>query len=265
LNRSYREARDQANALQDQYREVTEENKSLAARLRQKEDDLTRREKEISAKERELQNRETEAESRDKKIATLERDLAKKEDRSLFGIRLNYQRILFLFDRSGSIVQNNWKEVIVGTCREILQNCDVEEFAIVAFSSEMLFYPPSRGLMYAGSTENKQKAIQWLDRDLLFGGSTHIHEALKIAYEEYGKLDAIFLVTDGLPSAQNRTPESIQREIIRYIEAQVRKKVETRVITIAIGYPPADAQQYADIYKYLHEISNLTKGQYLGR
>lgn len=265
LSRWYKDAQEQASALKGKNQDLADENKTLAQRLAQKESELARREQDISAREQDIRKRESELESKDKKIATMEQNLNKKDDRSLFGIKLTYQRILFLFDRSGSIVQNNWKDVIIGTCREILEHCEVEEFAIIAFSSDMRYFPPRRGLMWAGNEENKKKAVDWLKSGIEFGGTTHIHEALKIAYEEYGRLDAIFLITDGLPTAPNRTTQDIEREIIRYIERQVADKVTTKITTIAIGYPPAEAQQYAAIYKYLHRIADLTGGQYLGR
>jgi hypothetical protein len=261
----YKEAKEQANSLKGQYQNAAEDNKTLAQRLSQKETELSKREREIAAREEEIRKREEETASKNQKIAVMEQDLNKKDDRSLFGVKLSYQRILFLFDRSGSIVQNNWKETIIGTCKEILEHCEVEEFAIVAFSSDMRFCPPRRGLMWAGDNENKKKAVQWLQQNVEFGGTTHIHEAIRIAYEDYGRLDAIFLLTDGLPSVQNRTTQDVEKEIIRYIEKQVGDKVATKIISIAIGYPPADAEQYAAIYKYLHRISDLTGGQYLGR
>lgn len=265
FSRWYQEAKEQLTTLKGKYQDSVEEKNNLNTRLRSKEQELREKEAALNIKEEEIRKREAEMAARELKMEALQDELVKKDERSLFGIKLSYQRIVFLFDRSGSIVQNDWKKVIIDTCKEVLQNCEVEEFAVIAFSSEMLFFPGQRGLMLGGSRDNKQKAIDWLANKLEFGGNTHVHEALKIAYEEYGKLDAIFLVTDGLPCAYNYSTDALIREVVRYTQAQVQKQVATKIITIAIGYPPTEVQQFAEIYKYLHTISDITGGQYLGR
>lgn len=265
LEKWYKEAKRKNTLLRGRYEKLINRNNNLSSRLGSKSNQLRSRERIIAQKEREIRNREIEITIKEKQIIRLRKLLEKKADKSLFGIKLKYQRIVFLFDRSGSIIQNNWKSVIINTCKEILSQCEVDEFAIIAFSSRMAFFPQRRGVMAAGGKRNNTRAINWLKNSVRFGGSTHLHQALEIAYEEYGNLDAIFLITDGLPSAVGRSSTSLQKQIIRYIKAKVRKNITTKIITIAIGYPPANAKEYADIYKYLHQISELTGGQYLGR
>lgn len=264
LEKWYKETKEKADQLSLQYKGVLDQNSTLASRLSDKGEELRRREKEIVSKERQIQDREREILNKEKQIQDLKSLLEKKVDKSLFGIQLKYSRIVFLFDRSGSIVQNKWKEVIIGTCEEILRQCEVEQFAIVAFSADMLFYPPRRGLMAGGGQENIQKAIHWLKEGMDFGSYTHLHDAIKIAYEEYPDLDAIFILSDGLPTAMGRSSISLQQEILQYVTRQSQEK-KTKIITMAIGYPPADAKEYAEIYNYLNKIAKITGGQYLGR
>ncbi len=264
LEKWYQETKEKADKLSAQYKGALDQNNTLSSRLSDKNEELRKREREIVVKERQIQDRESEIVAKEKKIDELKKLLERKADKSLFGIQLKYRRIVFLFDRSGSIVQNNWKEVIIGTCEEILRQCEVEQFAIVAFSADMLFFPPRRGLMAGGEQENIQKAIRWLREGMDFGSYTHLHEAIKIAYEEYPDLDAIFLLSDGLPTAMGRSSPALQKEILQYVTKQTKEK-QTKIITIAIGYPPADAKEYAEIYQYLNTIAKITGGQYLGR
>ena len=264
LENWYKQAQEKIASLSRQYEGAVEQNDTLSDVLKKKQDALAAREREIYSKEKQIRAREQDIKAKERQINALHKLLEKKSDKSLFGIKLTYQRIMFLVDRSGSIIQNSWKQVVLDTCKEILQHCEVDEFAIIAFSSDMAFFPPRRGLTASGSQEQKEKAMHWLSSDVRFGGATHLHEALALAYEEYGSLDAIFILTDGLPSARGRSSRSLQRQIIKYIEAQTRKKVKTKIIAIAIGYPP-NTNEYSAIYKYLHQISRLTGGQYLGR
>lgn len=251
---------DEINAASEK---IEKQNKSLITRLSTKEKQLT----EIEAQ---IQKREQEIKEKEDAIEALEKTLQNKGDKSLFGIKLKYKRIVFLLDKSGSIIANHWKKVIIDTCGEVLQHCEVEEFSIIAFSSNMRFYPSKKGLMAAGDDLNKNRAMFWLKKKLRFGGSTYVHEALKIAYEDYGDLDAIFLLTDGLPYAPKKSSADLQKEILDYIREKQKQGSKTRIITVAIGYPPTEdgnkeKTDYADIYKYLHTLSDLTNGQYVGR
>ncbi|WP_372368439.1 VWA domain-containing protein [Candidatus Uabimicrobium sp. HlEnr_7] len=256
-------AQQQLDEINSASQKIADQNKTLISRLESKEQQL----KDIEAQ---IKQREQEIEQKEDAIETLEETLKKKGDKSLFGIKLKYKRIVFLLDKSGSIISNHWKKVIIDTCEEVLQHCEVDEFAVVAFSSNMKFYPKSKGLMAAGDEQNKNNAVHWLKRKLRFGGSTYVHEALRIAYEDYGNLDAIFLLTDGLPYAPKQSSSDLQKQILDYIRKKQGSGSKTRIITIAIGYPPTEdgkkeKTQYADIYKYLHTLSELTNGQYVGR
>jgi hypothetical protein len=154
--------------------------------------------------------------------------------------------------------------VVIDTCKQILEHCEVDEFAIIAFSSDTLYFPHKRGLTTSGTPENKKAATDWLDTKVRFGGNTHLHEALALAYEEYSPLDAIFILTDGLPTAKGHTSRELQRKILAYLTKKKSEKDQPKIITIAIGFPP-DANEYAEIYRFLHKICEMTDGQYLGR
>ncbi|HNZ65795.1 MAG: hypothetical protein KBC30_10000 [Planctomycetes bacterium] len=269
----------QLKRLDEQNTQLTKDSKNtqtknieLEKRLAAKEIDVQIWEQKIQEREKNLGARESDIREKEEKIAALEALLATKEDKSLFGVQLHYKRIVFLFDRSGSIKQNQWESVIIGTCKEILTHCEVDEFAIIAFSSDLKYFPARRGLCASGSPTEKQKAIQWLTTQIRFSGVTHLHEAIQVAYEDYGNLDAIFILTDGMPEmnrgirASYLPPDVLQKKIISYVQNKVRDNIKTKIITIAIGYPPEiEKQKYSDIYKFLHKLSNMTNGQYLGR
>lgn len=260
-----KQLKSQNQKLNEDKQNALNRNSELEQRLASKEIDVQSWEQQIQSKEQSLWNREQELQNKENRIKALEEMLAKKEDKSLFGVQLHYNRIIFLVDKSGSIIQNKWKNVLIDTCQEILLNCEVDEFAIIAFSSSLKFYPSRRGLLSSGSIENKNKALQWLNHDITFSGATHLHEAIKVAYEEYGTLDAIFILTDGRPETAVRSPESLQKEILEYVQKKVNNNIKTKIIAISIGYPPASYKEYQAIYDYLHKISNLTNGQYMGR
>lgn len=258
ITQQYQQIQTQLQQAKEQLQATLNQNQSLQSRLELKN-------KETKAQSQSVQSQAETLRTYEQRIETLQQQIAQNAEKSLFGIKLQYHKVVILLDRSGSITSNNWKPLVIKTCSEILQHCDVDEFAIIAFSSEMLFYPHRRGMTAAGTKEEKEKAIRWVEKDLPFEGATHLRQALQMAYEDYGEVDAIFILTDGLPEERGHTSLFLQDEIVKNIRYQVGQKNKAKIIAISIGYPPTNAQQYIEIYKYLHRIAELTGGQYLGK
>ncbi|MEK7485523.1 MAG: hypothetical protein AABZ60_14455 [Planctomycetota bacterium] len=219
----------------------------------------------------ELKSMETDREEQlklaQKKIKLLEEQAKNLGAKSIFGIQPQYKRVLFLLDCSGSIEQSpKVKEMIMQTFTEVINHCAIDEFALVGFAASMHYFPEREGLMMDGREEHKKLASEWY-RKQTFKGQTFLRVALEKAYEEYDDIDAIFILTDGAPreGGTESTPYLIEK-IKQYVRAQVQKqkggKIQTRIVALATGVPP---QEHEKVYQFLHEITDLTGGQYLGR
>jgi len=247
--------------------ELQREKQLLSDKVVQLEQDI-KRETEKNQQSRSMEtDREEQLELAQIKIENMEKQLNTLGTKSIFGIKPRYHRVVFLVDRSGSLRRSKGlKQLVVDTLSEILNHCTIDEFAVIAFSSTMKFYPPVRSTMVDGREEHKKKAANWYSSQS-FRGQTYLRQAIEHAYEDYGELDAIFILTDGLPreGAPETTPYLIE-EIKQYVRKQVKrqksKEVKTRIVAIATGVPP---DEHEKVYNFLHAIAELTQGQYLGR
>jgi chemotaxis protein histidine kinase CheA len=246
--------------------EIRKEKRLLAQQLEELTKDLSRSSEKVETVKSMEADREQQLHLAQRKIQKLEEQLKVLGKKSIFGIEPRYSRVVFLVDRSGSIVHSKIKPVIIDTFSQVLSHCEIDEFALIAFSSNMYFYPIRQGTMLDGRDEHKKEVAQWYENQS-FTGQTNIRQAIKHAYEDYGNLDAIFILTDGLPREGNKeaTPGIIE-DIKRYVKAKVQEQktqaVKTRIITISIGVPP---DEHKEVYEFLHSLSELTEGQYLGR
>lgn len=247
--------------------ELKKEKELLAEQLKQLQQDIQQNSNKIEHIKSIETDREKQIELAQRKIEKLEEKIKTLGAKSIFGIEPEYRRVVFLVDRSGSLRrEKKIQQLIINTLSEILNHCSIDEFAIIAFASSMEFYPPMKGTMVDGREEHKKKASEWYSKQS-FTGQTYIREAIQRAYEDYGDLDAIFILTDGLPrEGDPQTTPYLIEEIKRYVRKQATlqkdKKVQTRIVALATGVPP---EEHEKVYEFLHAITEITNGQYLGR
>lgn len=161
----------------------------------------------------------------------LERRRIEEEDRRLkmvtstqfFGIRIVSQRVTFVIDISGSMVEltraryvDEKGEQRITVAQRELKRC-IESLApgalfnVIAFNSGV-----DRWLEdgIAGSTpENREQAKAWVER-LGAGGGTNIYDSLQEAFRD-PEVDTIYLLSDGEPTAGTHTDPGTIREHVR--------------------------------------------------
>lgn len=247
--------------------ELKKQNQLLSDQFKNLNQDQFHAKEELSQLKSMETDREKQLELAQKKIKQLEEQAKNLGAKSIFGIQSHYKRVLFILDCSGSIEQDpKVKELILQTFNEVINHCTIEEFALIGFSSVVRFFPEKEGLMMDGREDHKKLASDWY-RKQSFRGQTYLRVALEKAYEEYDDVDAIFILTDGAPREGDpqSTPYLIEK-IKQYIQAQVQKqkgkKIQTKILAIATGVPPLEHEK---VYKFLHDIAEITNGQYLGR
>ncbi len=133
-----------------------------------------------------------------------------------YGIDIHAKRLMFIIDHSGSM-KHYWggmsrlevaKNELVKAIRELPAN---SEFAIVFYHTNVNRWRD--GLMLA-TEQNKLEAIAFV-RKLGYGNRTNTYGALRVALEFDDSLEAVFLLTDGRPTAGSITsPPSIVTDIL---------------------------------------------------
>lgn len=163
--------------------------------------------------------------------AELERRRIEEEDRRLkmvtstqfFGIRIVSQRVTFVIDISGSMVEltraryrDEKGEQRITVAQRELKRC-IESLApgalfnVIAFNSGVDLWLEDG---VAGSTpENREQAKEWVQR-LGAGGGTNIYDSLREAFRD-PEIDTIYLLSDGEPTAGTHTDPAVIREHVR--------------------------------------------------
>lgn len=140
----------------------------------------------------------------------------KLERQQYYGIDIHARRLMFIIDRSGSM-KDYWggmsrleraKGELIRAIRELPED---SEFAIIFYDTAVKEW--REDLVYA-SEENKLEAIQFVRR-LGYGDRTNTYGALRRSLEFDDDLEAVFLLTDGRPTAGNIVaPSGIVNDIL---------------------------------------------------
>ncbi len=169
-----------------------------------------------------------------------------------YGIDLDAGRLLFIIDRSGSMREPAYHETRLQSAkRELigaLEKLTPEtEFAIMLFDTEVQSW---RNELLPATEENRRKAIQFV-KQITWGNRTNTHGVLSEALQFDDQLEAVFMLTDGHPTAGAiLQPKAIIRDIVGR-----NRMRHLKFNTIGIGVNPTTSD-------FLKTLANETGGEY---
>ncbi len=169
-----------------------------------------------------------------------------------YGIDLVAGRMLFIIDRSGSMREPAYHETRLESAkRELIRALNEltpeTEFAIMLFDTEVESW---RSELLAATEENKLKAIAFVKR-ITWGDRTNTHGVLSEALQFDDQLEAVFLLTDGRPTAGNiLVPQGIISDIVGR-----NRMRHLKINTIGIGVNAVTSD-------FLKTLANETGGEY---
>ena len=174
------------------------------------------------------------------------------ERQQYYGIDIHARRLMFIIDHSGSM-KDYWGGVsrLERAKNELIRAITAlpedSEFAIVFYDTIVKDW--REDLVYA-SEENKREAIQFVRR-LGYGNRTNTHGALRRSLEFDDDLEAVFLLTDGRPTAGNITaPSGIVNDILHRNRF---RHLNINTIGIAVQGPTES---------FLKRLAEETNGEY---
>lgn len=129
-------------------------------------------------------------------------DKIKFDQPQYYGIDIRAQRVMFVIDHSGSMKAptssgSRLMRAKFELIRAISELPEDAEFAIVSFESNVRHW---REELSRATEENKRAAILYVQR-LGYGDDTNTYGALRRALDFDDSLEAVFLLTDGKPTA----------------------------------------------------------------
>jgi len=208
--------------------------------------------------------------------------LEKPEKGSVFyGIPLYAKRVLFVLDKSGSMLvgapQTRWESLKTELVRFINEMQEDVRFNIIFFSDEIDTWKGS-GLQEA-SQKNKASAIKFVEEiEINPRGMTHTDEAMDQAFKKFVKkkeVETILLFTDGLPTrlGKDKKTNRMQGEGIpldkifqQILEDNRYEKVRIHTIgcfTEGGGAPALPAEVRKALRDFLEAIAKTHDGQFL--
>ena len=119
-----------------------------------------------------------------------------------YGIDIHAKRLMFVLDHSGSM-EDYWAgmsrlERAKGELIRAIEGLDPRsEFAIMFYETNVRTW---KSMLVLANDKNKREAIAFVRR-LQYGDRTNTYGALKESIEYHDQLEAVFLLTDGRPTA----------------------------------------------------------------
>ena len=172
----------------------------------------------------------------------------------LMGLRGSLDRVVFVFDRSGSMKKDGRWETVKATAKVWLDYLPVKEGALVVFSDDVISYPVDNHLVNMQDPTTRKKMGEWMD-DLEPEGKTRTLHALEKAYR-YPGIDAIVLFTDGAPTKSYGS----RNEIHKFVENEATAGRKPRIHTVGLS-------DYFDknLGRFLRRLAKETDGTFIGR
>lgn len=178
----------------------------------------------------------------------------------LLGLKGKMNRVVFLFDRSGSM-QNRW-EYTSEIVEKWLNYLPVEHCVVLTFGDDVVAFPVDGTMMNMVGDEgktNRQGLNIWLKRNRP-NGLTNTLAAFESAYK-YKNVSMIVLFTDGAPRTSN-TPSN------QTLDVEMRDKIyelvssnKIPVNTVGLG----DFYKNKDLGEFLLKLATDSGGAFLGR
>ncbi|MBY0230067.1 MAG: VWA domain-containing protein, partial [Gemmataceae bacterium] len=222
-----------------------------------------------------------------KKITLLENErvvLRTAAENRFAGIELSGKRVVFLIDTSGSMVMldsktdapHKWKEVRLTAERLMKSMPGLEKYQVVTFAGRASYPLGKAGewLDYdrKDSPARVAKALEAIKPD----GGTNMHAALEqaFAFRKRG-LDAVYLLSDGLPNLGEGLTERERRELPEVEKGVklgrfVRKKLDDEWNAAKEGQPKVQIHtigffyESPDLGSFLWALARENKGNFVG-
>ena len=174
------------------------------------------------------------------------------EKQQYYGIDIEAKRLLFIIDHSGSMKAPMYrgtrlsraKQTLIAAIRELP---DDHEFGIIFFENNVREWKD--GLVVA-SDRNKRDAIRFVSR-LGYGGKTNTYGALRKSLDFDDDLEAVFLLSDGIPTTgQIVAPQGILNDIV------LRNRIRhLKINTIGMGLN-------APTREFLRQLATQCSGEF---
>ncbi|MGO8689560.1 MAG: VWA domain-containing protein [Thermoguttaceae bacterium] len=174
---------------------------------------------------------------------------------SLFGIEGEGYKIVYVFDRSGSMgVEHNPLEALKTELIRSLQAFDsVHQFQIISYNERPRLFSPTGqpGRLVFGTDENKASAVEFLKSVVADGGTDH-EAALMLAIKL--RPDVIYWLSDGDdPKLTAKQLERIDRlgggSIINTIEFGAGPQADTDDFMVKLARQSGGKHAYIDLTK----------------
>ena len=178
----------------------------------------------------------------------------------LLGLKGEMNRVVFLFDRSGSMT-NRWDYT-----RKIVENwlsyLPVQNCAVLTFSDSVRPFPADGSLMVMQGEEgqkNREELSEWL-QNTKPAGLTNTLAAFESAYQ-YKDVSMIILFTDGAPRTGNTPNDAKLDTAMRDQIYQLCQKSKIPINTVGLG----DFYTNEELGKFLMKLADDSNGAFLGR
>lgn len=179
--------------------------------------------------------------------------------KELIGLQGSLQRVVIVFDTSGSMSRDGRWDHARGVVEIWLEHLAIGQCALVLFNTDVHMFPTDGSFVDVrgvNGSVNRQRLLDEI-RSTKFEGGTNTLLALQTAYQ-CQNVDTIILFTDGEPN-DGRSAE-FSPEIAEDIFALRRRHEHIPVNTIGLGdyFKP-------DLSGFLLRIAKETGGSFLGR
>lgn len=182
-----------------------------------------------------------------------------------YNFKIFSDRVLFVIDVSGSMKWPDYKPNRIDVAkRELVKAIKALDektlFNMATFAGHVNMWHKKGEV--AATAGNKERALKWIDGNLLPRGATNTYGALMEGLEQNPKVDTIFFLSDGIPSTgKYEIPEEI---LVKLRYANRFRKVIFNTVAIAMGKPAIEkAEKYEDpdeMYAFMKMIADWNGG-----
>jgi von Willebrand factor type A domain len=259
-------AKEQANALQTrinitsrQLAKGSQQLQKAGEELQKAQQDLTKAKK-AGLKVNQLEKELEKAQERFHKEGLARMKQIQKIHATLIGLKGDLKNVVFVFDTSGSMDTNRFKEH-----REFLKawirELEFERFEVIRFSDTLEAWSEihsTGGLQQADMNNHRQSAEEFVD-GFTAEGWTHSLKAFQKAFS-YPDVDTVIFFSDGDPT--DATGDEVRQWLNEQNQQRRRNPQQRPIIINTIGMGNYFDKEYG---KFLKKVALENKGEFIGR
>jgi len=200
-------------------------------------------------------------------VKQLRNDKARLEERqtvvaTLIGLKGELRNVIFIFDRSDSMKERDFKRYYALLKNWIL-HLKIESFEVIMFNdqTETCFQQlqPVDPALHGAQDPNRREAADWVDEHQP-GGKTDTLGAFKLAFQDYPDADTIVFLSDGRPNYGGQTDQQVLDELAKMNLDPNTGKRKVVINTVAMG------NYFAEEWgTFLQNIAEQHDGVFIGR